>query len=234
MKRLMLLIGSVFILAQADAQVLNRSFFVTANGGATLQKESADKKAKSLQFGGSINYQLNNRWSLGLATEHAISTAESINNSVVTSGSGYNSYYSYYETEYKSWFIGPQARYYYPLSQKISLFGEAQAGLYRESLESESTTSSFSYPGGNNGSNDYPAFTSFSSNKAKATAARAIVSPGVVYYVKPRFGIELKTNVMQYYHGFGDNKLPEGEELPKRLNLDFSLANSRFGASFYF
>lgn len=234
MKRFILLIGSAFILVQANAQVQDKSFFVTASGGATIQKENADKKARSLQFGGSINYQLNNRWSLGLATEHALITAESTQESTVASGSGYSRYYSSFESKLQAWFVGPQVRYYYPLHEKISLFGEAQAGLYRESSESKSASASFSYPDGNFVSTNGSIAKDYSSSKAKATAACAIVSPGIVYFIKPRFGIELKTNVMKYDHGLGDSKLPEGEELPRRFDLDFSLANSRFGASFYF
>lgn len=234
MKRLILLIGCTFILVQAKAQVQERTFFVTASGGATVYKENKSSKAKSLKLGGSINYQLNHSWSLGLTTEHTLTTAESTQGSTVASGSGYSHHYSSFESKLQSWFVGPQMRYYYPVHEKISLFGEAQAGLYRESSESKSASASSGYLGGNFVSTNGSIAKDYSSFKAKATSARAIFSPGVVYYIKPRFGIELKTNIMHYYHGLDDSRLPEGEELPKTFNIDFSLESSRIGASFYF
>ncbi|RIJ42807.1 hypothetical protein [Pontibacter oryzae] len=177
MKRLILLIGCTFILVQAKAQVQERTFFVTASGGATIHKENKSSKAKSLKLGGSINYQLNHSWSLGLTTEHTISTSESNQGAILSSGSGYSSYRSSSEAQFKSWFIGPQARYYYPLHNKISLFGEAQTGVYWESSESKSASASSGYLGGNFVSTNGSIAKDYSSFKAKA--ARAIVSQGL-------------------------------------------------------
>ncbi|MBC5993427.1 hypothetical protein [Pontibacter cellulosilyticus] len=236
MKRLILLACCTFILAEASAQDTGKSFFVTASAGGSYHKENQFSKSTSLQLSTSINYLLKERWALGLAAENTRGTIETGQKSApINSGTGYTNFYSAAETKLKTWFLGPQVRYYHPLTSKLSAFGEAQAGLYFQAAETKSNSESYYYsPGGYSNPSGTPTAKSYSDSKNEALSVRAVTSLGLVYFLKPRFGLELKTSVLYYNHGLDDSRLPDGAEQAKNLDFDLSLANSRFGASFYF
>ena len=236
MKQLILLACCTFILAQASAQDAGKSIFVTASAGGSYQKENQFSKSASLQLSSSINYLLKERWALGLAAEITRGTTETGQRSVPINGStGYTTIYNAAETKLKTWFLGPQMRYYHPLTNKLSAFGEAQAGLYFQAAETKSNSESYYYsPGGYYDPSGTPTAKSYSASKSEALSVRAVTAPGLVYFLKPRFGLELKTSVLYYNHGLDDSRLADGAEQAKSLDFDLSLANSRFGASFYF
>ncbi|WP_242922448.1 hypothetical protein [Pontibacter liquoris] len=238
MQKLILLICSTFILAQTHAQVREHSFFVTASGGATIQKEDASNKSQALLLSTSINYRLNNSWSIGLVAEHTRTTAQSAQTLLpVNGGSGYSGFYSASELKRRSWFLGPQARYYWSVNDRLSAFGEAQAGLYFESAEVESNSQLYYYHSPDspyNLENGTPAATSYSTSKTSAVSVRAVASPGIIYFIKPRLGLELKTSILQYDHGLENSRFPEGQEQSQGFTVDLSLANSRLGVNFYF
>lgn len=230
MKRLILLAGSLMILFQASAQELPTSFFVTAVIGITQQKTDTGSNTKALQVTPSVNYLLNARWSLGLFAEHNRQTTETKTVSMPISG-GYNRPTSYsYESKYRSWTFGPKARYYEPIVSRLFIFGETQAGFR---LESQEFTETYGYY--YNSDPNAPIVHRGSLNvKNNATAVQVNVSPGLVYLIKPRFGIELKTNVLNYNHGLQSSRFADKESEARNFKADFSLADTKFGASFYF
>lgn len=123
MKQLILLACSTFILAQASAQNIGKTIFVTASGGGSYQKENQLSRSTSIQISTSINYLLQERWAVGFAAENSRAVTETGHRSVpVNNGTGYSTSYSAAETKLRTWFLGPQARYYHPFNQQAVCF----------------------------------------------------------------------------------------------------------------
>jgi hypothetical protein len=227
MKRLILLAGSMLAMLQVTAQELPGSIFVTLGVGASSQRDDHDNTSKTLQVAPSINFLINERWSLGLFVEHGRSK---LNTKMMSApGSGYYVSYQEVESKYRSLALGPQVRYYQPVAPKLFFISEAQAGLEFERQEIEQSYSSYYNNGGT------PPMTSGeSSYKASALSMKVNVSPGLVYFIKPKFGLELKTNLISYNHGIKNSMLPQEAAASRDFKLDLSLARTSFGASFYF
>jgi hypothetical protein len=229
MKRLILLAGGLLAMFQVSAQELPKSLFVSAGIGGSIQQNDQGGSTKSFQVSPSVNYLLNERWSLGLFVEHNRQTTETKMTSLPGSG-GYYGGSRTYEIKNRSWTAGPQVRYYQPIVSKIFVFGETQAGFRAESVEIKESSTIYYY-GGLNG----PVIGSEKLNaESEATSVQVNVSPGLVYFIKPRFGIELKANMLNYNHGLKNSMTPDEDTESKNFNAEFSLSKAKFGASFYF
>ena len=228
MKQIILLITCMFILFHASAQEQTKSLFVTANVGGYLQNDAMGRSYKSFNISPSINYLLNDRWSIGLATRFYTGVTKS-EMGETKSTNGYYSYYERTESKDNSWWLGPQVRYYFPAHDKIFLFGEIQTGAQFKSLKSYGYHSSIDYNDLYGGQ-----VTQETKGESKSVSLLSFISPGLVYFIKPTFGIEMKVNVLRYNYGISDSRIPDDETKAQELKLDFSLANSLIGASFYF
>ncbi|WP_242927477.1 outer membrane beta-barrel protein [Pontibacter vulgaris] len=230
MKQLILLAGSLLTILHASAQIQPKSIFINSGFGLKMEN-SGTGNSKAFQISPSVNYLINERLSVGLFVAYGKESMNSeINRSVPYNG-GYYSSTSASETKSRSLYAGPQVRYYQPVHEKIFLFAEARTGYAYQSKEASVSNSSYY----NNGSipptgtaNDYL------NTKSSSAAIQANVAPGLAYFIKPRLGLELKVNVLNYTHGMDSSALQEGAEQPKSFEADFSLKNTNLGLSFFF
>ncbi|MBC5773804.1 outer membrane beta-barrel protein [Pontibacter sp. KCTC 32443] len=228
MKRLILLACTAFIIVQASAQDQSKSFYATVGIGASVKKGDGNT-TKTFEVSPAINYLLNERWSIGLFVEHsrAVSKSES-----VQVGTGTGSYSREIKSSQQSWYLGPQVRYFYPVHNKLFIFAEAQAGYIHATSDA---SNGYLWVGvGGNRQRNTGVSSGQSDIESYTTALQAYVSPGLMYFIKPRFGLELKMNALQYNHGLKDSRLPGGETEDREFEADLCLEGSTIGASFYF
>jgi hypothetical protein len=229
MKRLILLACTVFLIIQASAQNQPKTYFITAGIGGSIKNDDNGTKNIAYNLAPGINYMLSENWSIGVFAAFGQNITKSTSTTVNT-GTGYYTIHRDSELKETTWYVGPQVRYFYPVTDKLFFFGEAQAGYQDISVEGDDTGYMWVGTGGQPGSN----VVSENRVKSNATSLQAYISPGLVYFLKPKFGLELKMNMLQYNYGLEDSRLPGGESESRNFGADFSLANSSLGASFYF
>ena len=234
MKQLILLAGFTLTLLHASAQVQPKSIFINSSLGVQISNDQISK-SRSYQINPSVNYALNKSWAIGLSLSYNKYNIESgTTNEVVNPNTGY--YLGSYKSESKSYdvVLGPQVRYYYPLSDKLSIFNEARAGLALSSTEVNNSSSSYFRP--YNGSDPYgtPISQGHQNSKNSALAIQANLAPGISYLLNQHIGLELKVRMVNYSKTIDDSRFPEGAKYPSSFETNLSLGNTSFGFNYYF
>jgi hypothetical protein len=234
MKQLILLAGFTLTLLHASAQIQPKSIFVNSSLGVQISSDQTSK-SRSYQISPSVNYALNQRWAIGISLYYnKLNTESGTTTEVVNPSTGY--YLGTYKSErkYYNMILGPQVRYYYPISDKLSIFNEARAGLALSSTEINNYSSSYYRP--YNGSNLYGTPTSQGNEnfKSNALAFQANLSPGISYLLNQHFGLELKVQMVNYSKTIDDSRFPEGAKYPSNFETNLSLGNTSFGFNYYF
>jgi hypothetical protein len=244
MKKLILSMIGCLISISTFAQIESGKKFIGSQFGGSInsgKEYGRDMTMYSLQVSPTIGYFLNNHWMVGLQVD--ISFTDSTNNIIFNppSNAGHVTYPSGYDIEKSSFRIGfaPIVRYYIPTGSRFAFFAEASAGLSRTKTtgSQEAWTGGYSFPGGSGPIVVDPNGTPIkNTNKYEfeQDSFSSGIAPGVVFFATPKLGIEIKVSILQYTYGINDSRTPLIETKPQEFKADFSLANSRFGASFYF
>lgn len=121
-----------------------------------------------------------------------------------------------YTNESRAFSVGPFVRYYVSTGERISFFGEANAGFSfgkreEESLQAGNTTS-------------YDTF-----------GARLNVSPGIVFFAMPKLGFEVTLGSVGYNYDRSKNAFngSNSEQNSRDFNFQFSLSSIGLGIQYY-
>ncbi|NDK54610.1 hypothetical protein [Pontibacter fetidus] len=231
MKRLILLVFTCYLIQNASAQNQPNSYFVSSGIGGSIKKENNGHEFRTFKITPSINYAINRLWSVGLFADYSKSTSK-VNSTQL--GNGLTIIHQDFISESKNWFVGPQARFYYPvISGSLYFYGEVQAGINSESINGETLgvkTEMQESPIGP----PKPVTTYLTvSIDREIRSVQSCLSPGMVFFLTPKFGIELEVNILKYNKTTKDSGY-RGEPQEQSLTADMSLANTNLGASFYF
>jgi hypothetical protein len=231
MKRLILLVFACCLFLNASAQNQSKSYFVSSGFGGTINKENNGHESRSFKITPSLNYSINRLWSVGLFMDYSISTSK-VNSTPL--GNGIVIIHEDFISKSENWFIGPQVRFYYPIvSGSLYFYGEIQAGINTESIKGEQLgvkTVMQESPSGP--AKPVTTYLTVSIDR-EINSIQSCLSPGMVFLLTPKFGIELEVNIFKYNKAMKDSEY-RGNLQEQNLTADLSLANTNLGACFYF
>jgi hypothetical protein len=221
MKQLLLLLALCIVTGVAHAQTQSGNLYIGGTVGGNIQNYDGGYKTSSMSFKPAFGYFLNENWMAGLSTELKYTHTESYGTS--------QQRLIHYDNRSRAVSIGPMVRYYYSIGTSFSIFGEGAAGLTfvknKQETEMEAYYSDpYNYHTGSN--------VSFNTKQLFAGFA-----PGIVFFPKPKFGIELKANILTYTRSLDSENNYSSWNLanPKtNFNANLSLATTTIGAGYYF
>jgi hypothetical protein len=117
------------------------------------------------------------------------------------------------------------SRYYVPITDKFMFFANADLNYFYETTESKYTTTDTTF-----------VFTDPNPQHTHGHNVSFSVSPGLVYFVTPKFGIEAKYGSLGVkYSTYKNITLPDAKKSSNfGANLNLSLSSFNFGLSYYF
>lgn len=217
----------MFVLLQGHAQIQPKSYFATTDLGLDAQKDGRGNSFNVYRISASLNRMVKDKWAVGafLTYGKGISEIEKSNENI----SPDMFFYDYYKQEISSWNIGSQTRYYFPVKQRLYVFGEGRIGIMHESADSEYFATSYVKSNPENTTSKFGGSEQFSS-----LSINGILAPGITYLVYDRIGLEMKLNLLQYSHIIDSSSAPEGTEYLHKFSTVSGFSSVRVGASFYF
>lgn len=195
--------------------------YIGGTVGGNIQSDNDGYKTSSISFKPAIGYFLNENWMAGLHTELKFSNMESNNSS--------QQRLIRYTNRSRAASLGPIVRYYHSVGSNFSVFGEGTAGF--TSVKNKQVTEIEAYY-----SDPYTYHTG-SSASFRTKQLYAGIASGIVFFPKPKLGIELKANILTYSRGLKseNNDSSWNSAIPKsNFNVNLSLATTTIGAGYYF
>ncbi|MBO2008530.1 hypothetical protein [Hymenobacter negativus] len=113
--------------------------------------------------------------------------------------------------------VGPMVQYYKMLSEQFGLTATVGAG-YESDVKAQQSTQYY---------NGYP-INYYST--LKATGYYAAVTPGIVFFPVPKFGLTASIGSLGYNH----LKVKDADETASSFDAGFGLTQLQFGANYYF
>ncbi|SIT93711.1 outer membrane beta-barrel protein [Pontibacter indicus] len=231
MKQLLLLFICSLAFNLAQAQMQSSTSYVGGTLGGSYSEPNS-LKVSSFHIKPIVGRFVTDNWLIGISASYQSNYRSSNSHTVYTIGE--NTYHMALKfTRERSVGIGPVARYYQEVGPKLAFFAEGTAGYAKKDTKQEYTIHSTD-------ANGTPTLESYDLRSVRTQHLYAGFAPGIVFFPKPKLGIELKANVISYTHGIGNGPNQDpltfmfDQNTQKNLNVNFSLASTSIGVGYYF
>lgn len=240
MKQILLLITCCIFSGASYAQIQAGNKIIGGTVGGSFDSPNGVTKTTSFNLKPMAGYFLSNNWMVGISGEHKRDFSDRYSSSSVTYDDNYLEYVTN-DTRQSTFAVGPVARYYQPLNQKLAFFGEGNMG-YSFTNQKANVTQRNTYSGSFKDEFDFEV-------TSKAQQLYAHIAPGIVFFPKPKLAVELKATILSYYHGIGDSPYENLLEPPfddvriifaydpskqRNFKTNFSLSATSLGIGYYF
>lgn len=232
MKHILLLITCCILSGASYAQIQAGNKYVGGTFNVDIESPKNHSTNTALGFTPTASYFLSDNWMLGISSSFSISYNKGENYTSTGTPATDLPVIRTSDRSVRTIGVGPAMRYYYPVSEKLAFFGESTAKYFTTRYSAHITY----LPLGNYYAPDHSSF--YMEQKTQYVYASA--APGLVYFVKPKVGLELKATVLSYTHGISKKpaqfapNFREDLSTQRNFKTNFSLSATSFGIGYYF